>query len=553
MPRPITREGTTRLQFNKRLPADIRKRIDGKTVRIEVGPHCLDIKITPRMQAIRFSLGTADRATARLWHSQAMAIVEGAFAAWRRDEPIELTLEQITSLAGRMYRGWAVPPEALDTLRSTPRELDGTINFDPRTVLSGPNEDDVEAEFSEGMRDILKAQEERDPLLWDAVTMGRVVDAQIELLNVGPVTENTRSRLIAAFKRHFLEAHPRAALIARGDFGPDPYAARFPVWQDPKKPAALSVSDVLAGWWAEAKARGSTDNTYVAYSSSVKMFITFLGHDDALRVTSDDVMRYKNYRLTAISERTGKPVSARTIRDGDLATLRSVFAWAVENRKLTVNPAQGVNIRVGRKLKLRERDFTDAEAVAILRLANGVNVSKDPRRLDMARRWIPWLCAYSGCRVGELVQLRKEDIKRQGVNGWVMRITPEAGSVKSKEAREVPLHAHLVEMGFTDFVGGAGGGYLFIVVGPKDEHWTAVRTRRTDLAVFIRKAVNDRNVAPNHGWRHTFKTKGIDAGIEEKVLDALCGHMPSTEGRKYGTVSLKAKQAAMARFPRYEV
>ena len=48
-----------------------------------------------------------------------------------------------------------------------------------------------------------------------------------------------------------------------------------------------------------------------------------------------------------------------------------------------------------------------------------------------AKRWVPWLCAYTGARVGEMVQLRKQDLRQVG-ELWVLRITPEAGTVKSE-------------------------------------------------------------------------------------------------------------------------
>ena len=31
--------------------------------------------------------------------------------------------------------------------------------------------------------------------------------------------------------------------------------------------------------------------------------------------------------------------------------------------------------------------------------------------------------------------------------------------------------------------------------------------------------VPDPNVQPNHGWRHTFKTIGLEAELPERVLD----------------------------------
>src|SRR5882672_2677732 len=54
------------------------------------------------------------------------------------------------------------------------------------------------------------------------------------------------------------------------------------------------------------------------------------------------------------------------------------------------------------------------------------------------RRWVPWLCAYTGARVGELTQLRAGDVQaRQGPAGsiWVLRLTPDAGTIKTGRAR----------------------------------------------------------------------------------------------------------------------
>ena len=57
----------------------------------------------------------------------------------------------------------------------------------------------------------------------------------------------------------------------------------------------------------------------------------------------------------------------------------------------------------------------------------------------------------TGARVNEFSQLRKKDV--QQVDGiWTVRITPEAGTVKTNEARVVPLHEHLIQQGFLDMV-----------------------------------------------------------------------------------------------------
>jgi len=73
------------------------------------------------------------------------------------------------------------------------------------------------------------------------------------------------------------------------------------------------------------------------------------------------------------------------------------------------------------------------------------------------------------------------------------------------------------------------------------------------LAEFARSIVPAKGVAPNHGWRHTFVTRGREAGIEDRVLDGIGGWAPASEGRKYGGVTIKAQAKALAKFPRYQV
>ena len=175
------------------------------------------------------------------------------------------------------------------------------------------------------------------------------------------------------------------------------------------------------------------------------------------------------------------------------------------------------------------------------------------------KRWAAWLCAYTGARVGEIVQLRRQDVRRDAALGAVIvTITPEAGTVKTKEVREVVLHEHLEAMGFWQFVEQSGrAGYLFLNANPQDDwaggrrgKWRAAKNR---LSEFARRVVKAEGVDPNHGWRHTFKTKGRDAGIEDSVLDVICGHAPKSVGGAYGSVTLAGQRTALAKFPRFKV
>jgi site-specific recombinase XerC len=96
-------------------------------------------------------------------------------------------------------------------------------------------------------------------------------------------------------------------------------------------------------------------------------FVAFLRHDDASRVTPQDVIAFKDHRLKTIDPRSHKPISPKTVKDNDLAGLKTIFAWSVSNQRVATNPAAGVTLSRGKTRRLRvTKGFTDEEASAIL-------------------------------------------------------------------------------------------------------------------------------------------------------------------------------------------
>jgi integrase len=174
---------------------------------------------------------------------------------------------------------------------------------------------------------------------------------------------------------------------------------------------------------------------------------------------------------------------------------------------------------------------------------------------------VPWLCAYTGARVGEITQLRKADvIQRGGIDA--LKITPEAGTVKNARARVVPLHQHLLTQGFLRFIEKRGEGPLFYTPrttttaateDPLKRKKPPAAQVRQRLAEWVRElGITDPELSPNHGWRHTFKAVGRRAGISDPVLDAICGHAPASVGSGYGRAPLEDMAAAIRKFPRYQ-
>src|SRR5258708_11150686 len=61
------------------------------------------------------------------------------------------------------------------------------------------------------------------------------------------------------------------------------------------------------------------------------------------------------------------------------------------------------------------------------------------------------------------------------------------------------------------------------------------------------------DVKPNHGWRHTFKSRAIRARIDARVRDAIVGHAPRTVADAYEHPTVADMAEALKRFPRYVV
>ena len=173
-----------------------------------------------------------------------------------------------------------------------------------------------------------------------------------------------------------------------------------------------------------------------------------------IRDLSDEwCIKWKN-RLVA----SGR--SNRTIQYSYLAALRATCNWAVANKVITDNPVAGISVKVARAAKTRPKGYTNQEAVTLLQATLAPASERLSRGQKAARRWLPWLCAYSGARVGEIAQLRGQDfVEQDGV--WLMRITPEAGTTKDNNARHVAIHPHLIEQDFPRFAKACGSGPLF--------------------------------------------------------------------------------------------
>jgi integrase len=536
----MRRDGSRNSLFVQRIPVDVRDKAIGNRLAIPLGDGFVFVTPSAGAQAVRFSLRTSDPTETKTRQAVAAAFLEGVWSALRNDVPTKLSHKQATALAGQLYRVWADSETSARSLAMQHTPGAGWARVDETPAEQEAHWEAVVSMWEKVARaDDLKRLEK---------PLGPLVDRLLLTKGISKVESESRGFLLSAFRTALGDAFKSRHAQAAGNYADDPNAGKYPDWQSDRKekpkPGTTknSLTALVEDWWKEAKVAGRKQSTYESYRNTMAKLVAFLKHDSPVRLTAEDIVAFKDFRIKS-------GASAKTVKDSDLAGLKTIFGWAVMNRRIASNPAAGLTIKVSKPRKLRAKGFTDKEAALILKHAKNYKPGGEAPKLASAKRWVPWLCAFTGARVGEMLQLRKQDVRQDGKH-WVIHVTPEAGPVKTDEARDVVLHRQVIEIGFLDFHQAASSEYLFISPGKGElDVRNAVKTARNKVNMFVREVAPDRNVDPSHGWRHRFKTVGIDEGVEMRVLDAIQGHASRNISETYGEVTIRAKATAIAKFP----
>ena len=105
----------------------------------------------------------------------------------------------------------------------------------------------------------------------------------------------------------------------------------------------------------------------------------------------------------------------------------------IDSSWLKENVAHRVKVHMLAKTQIRECSLTDDEAKDVLKAALSYRriEHKNARTSESvftasAKRWVPWICAFTDARVAEIAYLRKSDVRLDN-NIHHIRITPDTG------------------------------------------------------------------------------------------------------------------------------
>jgi len=212
------------------------------------------------------------------------------------------------------------------------------------------------------------------------------------------------------------------------------------------------------------------------------------------------------------------------------------------------NPWQGLHIEVSQEVT--RVPWTDLQLQTLFSQPLHQSYAVPPEERSgggPATYWIPLLGLYTGARITELAQLRVSDItEADGVP--VIRITDEGEGQKVKTTgsrRSLPVHSELIRLGLLDYAEGLRQE------NPDGSLWPLLQNPKLMSAWFgrYRKSIPglEGKWLDFHSLRHTVRTKLAKAGVAEKTMDAITGHVDggSTGRRVYTHLDMEDLQQAI--------
>jgi len=259
---------------------------------------------------------------------------------------------------------------------------------------------------------------------------------------------------------------------------------------------------------------GWSQKTYNEMHTPIERYFAYCADkslDPYLKATA---ATYPAVLLKQITKR-GTSLSPTTANQ-HIERLSALFKWAVTRGYAPVNPFDGLKVKIGARVKAKQKrrlPYTHAEIEKILAV---LDVSKDERH------WLILIGLYTGCRINEGAQLYADDISTENGMAYInVREGRFDQKIKGHKPRKVPISPHLLKAGFLTWVGTkmpserlfsdftcGRDGY-----GQSASKWYN-RTFRKEHAI----------EKDFHSFRHTTQVALDGTGVSERVINAILGH-----------------------------
>lgn len=252
----------------------------------------------------------------------------------------------------------------------------------------------------------------------------------------------------------------------------------------------------------QTKSRSSA--TILAYNKDIEQLITFLAQNDKLepsQVAPADIEGFRN----SLAEKayTAKSISRK------LNAIKAFFRWLVV-KKVVENDA-AAPVAHPRYDNPPPRILSRMEYRAL----------RDAARADARIAAIIELMLQTGVRIGEVANLRSEDVKEDSI---FIR------AYASQPAREIPLNNSAKEalQGYLKERGNGSNDHVFVT---KNNRPLLVRNIRSSIDRYFREAGIEN--AKVNDLRSTFIAQQLKAGVDVVTVSKIAGHKRLSTTERY--------------------
>jgi integrase len=324
---------------------------------------------------------------------------------------------------------------------------------------------------------------------------------------------------------------------------------------NPKVIQQILLTDKLEEFLNEKKLLSDDiqESTLEEYRLSVSELVEISNNKTAHEFTYDDAKTYRNTMLKLPKHRKqnsfkGKSISELSLLElpkekklsnktinGRLTNLSTYFIWLKRASYVDLNPFEGLKLQNDSK-SYAELSSSNLKDIFQSPLFSDAGYRKNKKTGKQSHWWLLVLAAYTGARLGELVQLRVKDITTEN-NRLTLNITDDDDDMRVKTTagiRKFPVHDDLLTLGLKEYIDQLKASKQIQVLpqlpkglkkaGDQTSKWYNGRYRDKYLPTFK----SERKVF--HSFRHTYIQQAIRADMAIPKLQQIVGHEPQIFG-----------------------
>ena len=281
-------------------------------------------------------------------------------------------------------------------------------------------------------------------------------------------------------------------------------------------PSKITVGEWLDEWLEVYKKRNIKFNTYRIYKGGIELHTKpYLGNIKLNKLKREDIQKFLNYLVD-------KDFSNKYIKT-IIMPLQSALEQAVINEYIYKN--------VSLKINIPQKDTYVRDILTIEEQTEFIKAAKYNEYGDLFI-----LILSTGLRIGEAVALTWDDIdfdkKTLNINKTaIMRknsktdINNSTNSPKTKSSiRTIPLNDDLIKLFKKKQTNSERNTNNLLFTGRRNKK--AYLGRRT-ISYYLNLLLKYANINKNitcHSLRHTFATRGLEAGVDMKIMQEFMGH-----------------------------